>query len=451
MQVAEGVPVAQGGVPVPVEDYAYDGEGNRTASHLSAMYSSNGHNQLLEDDSYSYAYDAKGNRISRTAKAGGAVEDYAYDSQNRLVGYASPTTTARYAYDALERRIAKSVGGVTEAYVYDGSDLSDPTAQNVTLVQKAGPPIRRWLFGPQTDEPLAFEEYSGATAAGSGSVTELFANRLGSIVTAVAVYTGVVAVDYDYDAYGTRTQVGTLEQPYGYTGREHDAESGLIHLRARAYDPRTGVFLQEDPIGFASRQANLYSYTAGNPINATDPGGLTSFMENRYLSDASMQGLGAASTAASEGVLSLSVTIAEALMNSSHAGHSLSLQSLPGLAPPDGTGSNHCNAKSNQIGNHVYMIYTRADGIPRKVGIANNKRLTDDGFHSRRALEQIAALGKNATKFNHVVLLKTPDGFYSRLFALALEQALTNYVKAFFGDVLDPDLQKKPEPKDICP
>ncbi|MCB2130833.1 MAG: hypothetical protein KDE03_17645 [Rhodobacteraceae bacterium] len=65
--MAEGVPASQGGVPVPVEDYAYDGEGNRTASHLSAMYNSNGHNQLLEDDSYSYAYDAKGNRISRTA------------------------------------------------------------------------------------------------------------------------------------------------------------------------------------------------------------------------------------------------------------------------------------------------------------------------------------------------------------------------------------------------
>jgi hypothetical protein len=69
VQVAEGLPVTMGGVPFPVEDYAYDGEGNCTASHLSAIYASNDHNQLLEDDSYTYAYDAKGNRISRTAKA----------------------------------------------------------------------------------------------------------------------------------------------------------------------------------------------------------------------------------------------------------------------------------------------------------------------------------------------------------------------------------------------
>jgi YD repeat-containing protein len=59
VQVAKGLPVSQGGVPIPVEDYAYDGEGNRTASHLSAIYASNDHNQLLEDDSYTYAIRAR--------------------------------------------------------------------------------------------------------------------------------------------------------------------------------------------------------------------------------------------------------------------------------------------------------------------------------------------------------------------------------------------------------
>ncbi len=77
-------------MPLPVEDYAYDEEGNRTASHLSALYSSNAHNQLEEDDSYSYAYDARGNRTSRTSKATGAVETYSYDSQNRLIGFRVP-------------------------------------------------------------------------------------------------------------------------------------------------------------------------------------------------------------------------------------------------------------------------------------------------------------------------------------------------------------------------
>ncbi|MCB2127940.1 MAG: hypothetical protein KDE03_02390 [Rhodobacteraceae bacterium] len=158
VQVAEGVPVAQGGVPVPVEDYAYDGEGNRTASHLSAMYSSNGHSQILEDEGYSYAYDAKGNRISRTAKADGAVESYAYDSQNRLVGYSSATTTARYAYDALDRRIAKSVDGAETAYVYGLSPMTTSSWSTGTASSPAAGCIpTRWMsrWGSRSIRPRA--------------------------------------------------------------------------------------------------------------------------------------------------------------------------------------------------------------------------------------------------------------------------------------------------------
>ena len=63
--------------------------------------------------------------------------------------------------------------------------------------------------------------------------------------------TGAVAAEYDYDSFGQRTLVqGVEEVRYGFTSREHDALTGLIHYRARAYDPLTGQFLQRDPIGF---------------------------------------------------------------------------------------------------------------------------------------------------------------------------------------------------------
>ncbi|WP_227288108.1 hypothetical protein, partial [Boseongicola sp. H5] len=124
--MSEGVPADQGGVPVPIEDYAYDGEGNRLASHLSGLYDTNPHNQLLSDDTYTYAHDARGNRISRTDRATGAVETYSYDSQNRLIGWTDGVSAISYAHDALDRRIAVTLDGVTESFVHDPWGPYDP-------------------------------------------------------------------------------------------------------------------------------------------------------------------------------------------------------------------------------------------------------------------------------------------------------------------------------------
>jgi RHS repeat-associated protein len=51
-------------------------------------------------------------------------------------------------------------------------------------------------------------------------------------------------------------------------------ESGLIYMRNRYYDPATGRFTQEDPIGLAGG-LNLYGFASGDPINFGDPFGLT--------------------------------------------------------------------------------------------------------------------------------------------------------------------------------
>ena len=61
-----------------------------------------------------------------------------------------------------------------------------------------------------------------------------------------------------------------MTQPYTYTGRELDPETGLYYYRARYYDPRIGRFLQEDPIW----DVNLYGYVQNNPLKYVDPYGL---------------------------------------------------------------------------------------------------------------------------------------------------------------------------------
>ena len=64
-------------------------------------------------------------------------------------------------------------------------------------------------------------------------------------------------------------------QPFRYTGREFDAETGLMYYRARYYDSATGRFLSEDPLGFGGGN-NFYPYVGNNPTDFSDPDGRTS-------------------------------------------------------------------------------------------------------------------------------------------------------------------------------
>jgi RHS repeat-associated protein len=49
--------------------------------------------------------------------------------------------------------------------------------------------------------------------------------------------------------------------------------TGTLYRRNRYYDPASGRFTQEDPIGVAGG-VNLYGYAGGDPINNSDPFGL---------------------------------------------------------------------------------------------------------------------------------------------------------------------------------
>ena len=86
---------------------------------------------------------------------------------------------------------------------------------------------------------------------------------------------GNVARTYRCDSFGKITaQTGTLDQPFAFTGREYDPETGLYYYRARYYDPKAGRFISKDPIGFGGGDVNLFRYVGNDPINWIDPYGL---------------------------------------------------------------------------------------------------------------------------------------------------------------------------------
>ena len=251
-----------GGTTTNAESYDYDLVGNRTASFLSSTHNHDDLNRLTEDDAFTYTYDNNGNLETKTNKATPTdITTYHWDAQDQLIQIDHPdSTVTTYKYDGLGRRIEKNVAGTITRYVYDGEDIALEYDGTNTF-------LARYSHGDQVDQPLILQK------AGLGFFY-YHSNHQGSI-THLTDNSGNVANSYVYDSYGRRSQViESVIQPYSYTGREFDVESGLYFYRARYLDANTGRFLSEDPIGFGGKDQNLYRYVTNNPSNWVDPFGL---------------------------------------------------------------------------------------------------------------------------------------------------------------------------------
>ena len=98
--------------------------------------------------------------------------------------------------------------------------------------------------------------------------------RISGIFEDRSISESLTRTKYTYDAFGKLTaSTGTLTNPFRYTAREFDPETGVYEYRARYYDQSLGRFLSEDPVGFSSETYNLYDYVSGDPVDYNDPSG----------------------------------------------------------------------------------------------------------------------------------------------------------------------------------
>jgi RHS repeat-associated protein len=154
--------------------------------------------------------------------------------------------------------VRKVSGGATTIYAYDGQDIIEETDGAAVVTA-------RYSQGLKIDEPLA--------QLRNGTTYFYSADGLGSI-TSLTDASGTVAASYTYDSFGNLTaSQGSVVNPFRYTAREWEAETGLYFYRARYYDVGTGRFLSEDLAGFDT-DLNFYPYVGNGPLSWTDPSGL---------------------------------------------------------------------------------------------------------------------------------------------------------------------------------
>ena len=251
--------------PVTQTQYNYDGVGNGTSTDRDGTvttYTPNNMNEytaIVDGGTINPVYDNNGNLTND------GTNTYTYDYENRLISV-SGGVTATYSYDPLGRRIQKVTGGSTTNYYFDGARVIEERNASDSVVAT-------YVYGSGIDEILTMDR--------GGTIYYYHQNSLGSVV-AVTNAAGAVVERYEYDAYGkvtiydnsyTQLPSSAIGNPYMFTGREYDQETGLYYYRARYYSPTLGRFLQRDPLGYVDGM-NLYEYVGGNANNFIDPFGL---------------------------------------------------------------------------------------------------------------------------------------------------------------------------------
>ena len=265
-------------------DYNYDAAGNRTAVSDSAgqsiaTYTTNSLNQYSTLGGQTENYDSNGN-IFYGAGTGNVI--YNHDAQNHVVG-TSGGNSYTLAYDARNRCVKRVSGYLTTYLLWDGWSLIAEWTTGYTSSYSYIPlgEARRYVHGAAVDEILL------AIAPAAAQTVHHVHDALGN-VTALTDASGSVVERYTYDVFGQttiRNASGTVltASAYGnrfmFTGREWIAELNVYDYRNRMYAPGMGRFLETDPIGFLSKDMNLYEYVQNDPVDLIDPLGLSPLLD----------------------------------------------------------------------------------------------------------------------------------------------------------------------------
>ncbi|MBN2133603.1 MAG: Hint domain-containing protein [Sedimentisphaerales bacterium] len=235
----------------------------------------------VETASFEYAAD-KLHQLVRV-RGMGKDADYTYDADGNLASELKNEVLTAFEYNFENRlQTVRRGGNVIRQYAYQGDTWMQRTVQEDN---GQGLVPTHMLY----DGANLLAEYDAQMNLAAYHVTNgldktLWTVRGGSLQTplygahnviAVADTGGAVTARYRYTAFGERFDlVGNAPAPRdpSFQGRTYDAGLGFYDHRNRQFDPKTGRFLQRDPVD-GDPLMNPYAYPTNNPVNFLDPMG----------------------------------------------------------------------------------------------------------------------------------------------------------------------------------
>jgi len=266
--------------------YAYDDndhliaeEGNRKHCYIcdsvhnrltknGISHTSNGLNQLTNNGEHDFSYDPNGN-LKKKLKGNQAVH-YAYDAMDRLLSVTEGQKTTRYIYDAFNRRVAKIKDNQTTHYLYVSQDEIGAIDEKGKICELR---VLGRGHGAEIGASIAIELHDKIYAV---------SHDFGGNVAVLSDQSGEATETYRYTAFGETTiynskgeeiQNSLVGNPWQFSGKRVDEESGFIYFGRRYYDPGNGRWITSDPAGL-SEGPNLYAYLSHSPLQAFDFYGL---------------------------------------------------------------------------------------------------------------------------------------------------------------------------------
>ncbi|PCJ53306.1 MAG: hypothetical protein COA79_22940, partial [Planctomycetota bacterium] len=256
--------VAEDDVPTALfyQDWTQDTLGNWSSFDNDGTVDNRSHDSMNQITSTGFTHDNTGNMTSDGSN------DYEFDAMNRLIKATVGSTVTEYSYDAMGRRIQKDVGGVVTNFVHMG----------VRVIEEQdglGVLVKDFVYGSRfVDEVVTM-------GVGGNDYYYLVDYRYS--VIALSDSSGNIVERYEYTPFGERTVTdntyiiitsGFIGNDYGFTGRRHDVETGIMYFRARYYSGKLGRFLSRDPKQFIDGMSLHRGYFG---VNFADPFGLETY------------------------------------------------------------------------------------------------------------------------------------------------------------------------------